>query len=545
MFVTTSVAQGLAFASKVATAMVIPQFVSFVSIYSLRRAMQISFFASVSDCITILLDIRFWQHSSVIPKLPTKVSARSWLTFIASIAFWAIVLTSDLLVYQLANRHTVWMEYKNRNIDLNFKVTSSALTSTFNVSAPTALLDSTEAFSVFGNNTYLPAENYRYMHTDPTRHFAQSSSDNSTFEIIYDVKKVIAPSTNGTNFTCRSGQQVSATQVSRGLSLVSLRCKNNNTPSTAPYYPSIGFNNPTNLLAFQGYNGAHFSFMTSRQRDKQRIRESGSNPTTTKKFLKYTTENYTLISQQVNGTSVDLNLTQAFDFLKGWKTGTENYKVILAYYKIDREVLYSRVPKYTYKYLIIELIGLAGTQDSSDPYAIAGLIYFNYISYTIQNVFVPGKSIDEKYLGIDAEELYGPRSTSILTDLSPEHTIITMLANPGKPTLVKSVEVIDAWPALLLIILAAGISLALFLYRMFFQLVAAGGRIPFDPFLELFHSAVNDDFRHRTMDSLLVKMQDTDLIMVNGYSPDTRGNKIGLVPRNSVILPFDRSQEYR
>lgn len=543
MFVTTSVAQALAFASKVATAMVIPQIAAFISIYSSRKAIQLSFFSSISNCISVLLDTRSWQHDRNIPKFPTKVSILSWFTILASILLYGIVVASDLLVFQLAKRHTEWKYYPNSNINLNFDLAEAKITDNFNVSAPLALVDDKASIWAFQNNSYIPAEHYVYLQEKPLRTLAQDG--NTHYELIYEVNNVTSNDRTvvNRNFTCYCAQQVEGRQVANGLPLVSLRCETSITPGTAPYYPSIGFNKKTNVMAYQADEGAHFSFMTSKQRDKQRINETDNYPTTTRKFLERSVQNYTLIGQQHNGTAVDLDLDNAFDFLSRWKNGTKNYGVILTYYKIDSEIMYGKVPVHTYNYLILEMIGLAGPQDPADFYAIPGLIYFNFISYSVQNVFVPEKKIDKKYLGIDEEGIYGPRSTSILTDEPPEHVIIAMLANPQRPIMIRAVEMIDAWPALLLIIFAGGISFLLFVVRFIHQ-ITSSIRLSFDPRLEIFHSAV-DDWKTNSADSLLIKMQESDLVMVNGYSPDVDGNKIGLVPEDTVILPFQDQKLFK
>lgn len=544
MFVNTSAAQALAFASKVATAMVIPQVASFISLYSTRKAIQIAFFSSISNCVSVFLDTRAWQHSRNIPKFRTRVSGISWLVILLSILLYGVIVASDLLVFQLARRRTDWKAHRDDGFNLTFQTTTAPITEDFSVNVPLALTDSNESITAFKNKTYVPAERYEYFNFTPDRS-KTLSAEGVKYEILYDVPRVKAPNKLAPNnsFICLCGQQVETTQVANGLPLVSLNCFNDDSQESAPYYPSIGFNKQSNLLAYQGDDGAHFSLMTSKQRDKQRINETGELPTTTRLFLDTSTENFTLISVQLNGTSADLDVDAAFDYLKQWRNGTTNYPMILTYYQIQEGLAYGTIPTYTYNYLIFEIIGLAGNQSLADYYAVPGLIYFNYISYSSQNIFVPGKEIKSEYLGIDANNTFGPRTTSILTDLSPEHIIIAMLANPQRPIQYSAVEMVDAWPAVILIIASGGLSLLLFIYRLAHQ-VGFSSRIPFDPHLELFHSAVND-MRSRSVDSLLVKMQDTDLVMVNGYCPDIDGNKIGLMPKYTNMLPLADEKLFR
>lgn len=564
MFVSPTTAQRLSFASKIATGLVIPQIASFMSLYSAQMALQIAFFSSPTGTMAVLLDARFWRHAKFVPNFTTKVTSRTWITIITTAMLWAVILTSDLLVFQLAKRQPMWRAHSHsKAMDPGFNTTSLRIATDFSVVVPSVLINSTEASNVFGNKTYFPGEYYEYLtmsslkrvqHTNVT-----DTKTNSTYsyELVYDVENVTAANSNadGENFTCNCAQKVSQSQVSLGLPVVWLNCHNNDTPTDDPYTPSVGFNNPTNVLAYQGIDGAHFSFMTGMQRDRQVFNEgNNTSPIKTFEYLNSSTTNYTLISQQINGSSTEVDLDAASAFLSQWKNGTENYDVILMYHKIENELLYDRIPKTTLRYLIIQLTALAGTQDpdayTSDPYSVAPLVYFKFISYYVQNVKVPGKSIDPRYLGIDANFAYGPRSTSILTDLSPEHVIISMLKNPLRPTLVKYSEQMDPWPALILIIASLSLCFVLYMCQLYFRLSMSlagsrsGIKIPFDPVLELFHSAL-DNFNHRTVDSLLLKIQDTDLIMINGYVPDLRANKIGLFPDRTVVLPLNDRYKYR
>lgn len=546
MFVTTSVAQALAFASKVAIAMVIPQIASCVSIYSTRRAFQLSFFSSISNCLSLILDSRMWQHTNNIPVHSTKVGVRSWLVILISIFLYLVIVASDLLVFQLASKRTDWKFYRNSDLDLNFKATNVRMTNTFNLSAPLALVDEDGAVAAFRNRTYIPAEHYVYLNNTPER-FMNTVEGYDTFENLWDVSNLTAtpkyPEYSQGNFSCFSGQQIEAGQVSNGLPLTAITCYAPGTPSSSPYTPAIGFNKKSSLQVFQTDDGAHFTIMTSRQRDMQRINETGSLPSTTWDFLQSSTANFTLISNQVNGTTSPRNLSIAYDFLRHWRSSDYNSRVILGFYKIEKTMAYSVIPVYTYTYLVVDIIGLGRVQDPDDYYATPGLINFNYFSYNVQNLFVPGKKIKDEFIGIDEHQLYGPRSTSILTDNTPEHMIITMLDNPRPPTEVGAVEMVDGWPALLLIACSGGLSLLLYIYRLA-HLLGTGSRLPFDPHLEVFHSALTGR-NVSSVDSLLVKMQETDLVMVNGYAPEADTNKIGLVPKSMSILPFARDKVLR
>ena len=548
MFVSPTVAQALAFASKVAISMVIPQIAAFLTIFSPRKALQLTFFSSITNCITSLLDTRIWQHTRYTPKFPIRVSGLSWLTIFLSLTLWLLILGSDVFLFQLSKRHIKWIEYSTSDISFNFTVASFPMNPTFNISAPLALVEQTEGMKVFGNNTYIPSVNYEYSNYIPTQTTIYTS-DNQTYQNIYDNPEIYASDPNVTNtsliFKCRCGQEFRKSQVSNGVPQSIVDCKNGDTPNTYPYYPSIGFYQSTNVLAYQGYKGAYFNFMTSKQRDSQIIEEISTYPNTTRSHLEQSVKNYTLVSLQLNGTSANLSLDLAFEFLSKWQTLDSDLSITLIYYKIDYDEAYGIVPRYTYDYLLFEIVGTKKLvpQAQTNDYKMTALILFNYISYSVQNVFVPKRKINPQYLGIDELKAFGPRSTLIRTSQSPEHVMIAMLKDLPRPILVKSIETIDAMPALISIGIAAGISLVLLSIRFMYHIFSST-TIPFDPYLELFHCAV-DDQSHRTMDNLLVKLQDTDLIMVHGYCPDIDGNKIGLVSRKIIILPFASDKKYK
>lgn len=546
MFVTTSVAQALAFASKVATAMVIPQIASFISIFSARKAIQISFFSSISNCISLLFETRSWQPIRNIPKFHAKVSVKSWITIFLAIVLYAAIVISDLLVFQLAKRDTGWRYYPNSDIDLDFKLETVKAGNSFNVNAPLALVNDRESLSAFRNNSYIPAEFYQYSNMTPIRR-VRTDENNSSYEVVYDTPFVNSTNNGLTaaNFTCMCGQQVRELQVSFGTPLTYLSCDSDLVPQHDPFPSSIGANRERSFIAYQGDDGAHFTFLSSKQRDRQRLNETSIYPTAAFTYLNKTVQNFTLIGQQQNRTAVPLDIDRAFSYLSIWNLGTHlyDYGVIFTYYKIDKSIKFGKVPVYTYTYLIVEIIGIGTIRKQIDPYAIPGLFYFNYILYTAQNVVVPGKRINPQYLGIDANGAYGPKSAHIITDEPPEHVIIAMLESSQKPILVESVELVDAWPALLLII-SAGVVSFLFYVLTIAHRVGSSSTVSFDPRVEIFHSAL-DNWKTNTADSLVIKMQETDLVMVDGYSPDVDGNKIGLVSRETTILPFDKDKIYK
>lgn len=203
--------------------MVIPQVANFISIYSPRKAIQLTFFSSISNCISSILDSRSWQHTRNIPKFNTRVSGLSWLTIFLSLLFWLVILVSDLLVFQLAKRETSWIEYPNAHFDFKFNVSSSRISPTFNVSAPLALIDTSESIRAFKNNTYIPTEYYEYVNFQPLRVVTVNGNDaDETYEIIYDVSNVTVHSKVLGDFSCHCGQQIEKNQVNNGLLLLFL-----------------------------------------------------------------------------------------------------------------------------------------------------------------------------------------------------------------------------------------------------------------------------------------------------------------------------------
>lgn len=542
MFVTTTTAQALAFVSKIATAMIIPQIAAYISFYSARKALQLSFFSSISNFLSVLMDTRTWKHRKNIPAFATKVTILSWFTIVLSLLLYGTIVASDVLVFQLARRRNDWKFYPNNDLNLTFEATTAKISDQFNASAPWALVDQEHSKATFGNNTYIPAESYNYVQMVPNRTIIEGSTEffDSVKRVVFTDRRLVS-----SDYTCFCSHQVDARQVAEGIPLIAVVCESDSVPASVPYSPSIGFNKRTNVLAYQGNDGAHFSFMTSKQRNRYIINETTDFPRTTRNYLDDFMEDYNLIGQQQGGVPVDdISLYGAMMYLSSWRNSNSNREVILTYYKIDDDMKYGKIPVYTYSYVIVEIIGMGRIlEKSNDDFAAPGLIMFNYITYTSQDIFVPNKRIQSKYLGIDKERISGARSTSILTDESPEHVIITMLDDPQQPILVQSVEMVDAWPAVLLIIISGIIALIFFGLR-FVHKINSNSRHSFDPRLEIFHSALFN-WKGNPADSLLTKMQETDLVMANGYSPDIDGNKIGLVSKDADIETFAKNKVYK
>lgn len=253
MFVTTAVGQALAFASKMATAMVIPLLASCISIYSTRRAFQVTFFSSITNCINLVADSRLWIHRNSLPTHSRHVSIRSWLVTAMAILLYGIIVASDLLVFQLASKHMAWKYSPGNTLDLNFRTTSVTSSSRVTLTAPLALVDAGESNAVFGNQTYIPSEPYVYLNSTPHRSTV-FSVDGGTFEDLWDVFNVTATPkypkyVNGT-FSCYSGQQLQLGQVRTGNAQNFVTCIAPDTPGDRPYYPSIGFNKKSVVQGF-------------------------------------------------------------------------------------------------------------------------------------------------------------------------------------------------------------------------------------------------------------------------------------------------------
>lgn len=538
MYVPANRGQLLAFAAKVAEAMIIPQLTAFISIYSTRRAIQVGFFSSFSNVFSILTDPRSWTHVRRIPKLSTTISATSWIVIWTSLILWLSILVSDLLVFQLSP--TRYQFTFSPDFELKFKsnVTEVPGSGSTTLRAPTALLSTTEAIWDFKNSTYIPFETYRYLHQEPRR--LRPAISNGTDTIVdFEV-----PAAN--SYTCYATQQMRDDYAANGVAGTQVSCSTNGYPVSEYFPPTIGFNKAAQVQAYQGLDGAYFSVMSPKQRIVSILGEKTKYPVTVERQLNQLTQGYTLISQYVNSNSFFEDVKSGLDTLVPWTTSSDIHTVSFLYYNITEDTAYDREPRFTYNYISIQVKAVgynynASTSDTFERYMIPGAIYFSYLTYSSRNIHVPDAMIDPRYLS-NFGDMNGLLSPIIQTDLPDEHIIIAMLDHPQTPLRVKVVLMMSAWPAVLLIAFSGGVALFLFLlvrvYRLF------GGKVHhFDAYLEICHKAV-DDSQHRSADSLIVKMQDTDLIMVDGFCPRANGNKMGLVPASLEIVTLDKKKVY-
>lgn len=544
MYVPTNLGQLLAFAAKVAEALIIPQLTAYISLYSSRRAIQIGFFSSLGNVVSILTDPRSWTHKRNIPVLPTYISITSWSLMVASMCLWLMINVSDLLVFQLSPTKNIYTFKLDSSLNTSFlasEVTagpgSTSNTSDANLYAPTVLLNTTAAELAFQNNTYIPSENYSYLNDTP-----------QVFENVSDYTFISENYVNGSDgYSYLTGQLSSFETALYAYPGNYAICSNNSLLDDVANPIKVGFNKASLVQAYQVDDDAYFAITSTKQRVSQSYKESTKRPKTLKGNLDVLTLNYTQINQFINETSTDLNMTEAYEYLSGWKTTADTLTFSALYYEITTDIPYDKTPRYTINYLVVG-VWIVGSQASSGDtstnnyarYLSAGHTYYTYFEYTSRNVHVKNATINPKYLPD------GRVSPIIITDASDEQMILAMLKDPKPPLLVQQVSMMDAWPAVILIFGSLGVSFVLFLLVRVHHVI--GGRARgvlqhFDAYLEICHKAV-DDFQHHSADNLLVKMQETDLVMVDGYCPASGGNKIGLVPRNLEMVPFDEKATY-
>lgn len=504
MFVPLAVGQALAFAAKVSTAMVIPQIVYFTSIHFPREALQISFFSSLSNCISVICDLRSWlpDHAQRDRKL---WSVRTTFIIVMSLLLWLTMLVSDLLVFQFAQTRVEWRAYPATQLDLNFKPSSSSRLSSTQHQIPAALINPTAQFNAFQNRTYIPGNEYQYLAHVPQPIF---SKDNKS-PFVQDMSPGVARISIDQEQQCVGGQMLDS--ADHGEVGASISCP---VDSIAAVPLVFGFNKKSLVRGLQTVEGAYFQFTTSKQRDVQYYKEPDMGLARTKALLTAIGESYALVAlatdQQM---SAEMNAKVALDYLGGWKDITSHRRVEFLYYTLESDRLFDRVPRHTYNYL---LVGVSITP--------LGSVTFSTMSYTVRNIFAPGSEINPLYL----TGALGIKTADIVTDVSEEHAMLTLLQDPKTPLQIKSVTTIDARPAIIVTILSIGISLVFYsmstIHRIFQR-----SSLPFNPYLEGFHKALESP-RHDSLDGLMSKIQDADLVMVNGCETGFGKRRIGLIP---------------
>lgn len=507
MFVPLAVGQVLAFAAKVSTAMIIPQVTYFMSIHTPQEALQISFFSSLSNCIATALDTRNWlQQSSQAAGAPKRYwSVKTTAIIAASLLLWLVILVSDLLVFQFAQTSVEWRSYPATDLKLDFTLSEYAHAGSTKHQIPAALINSDEAYKAFQNNTYIPGEQYQYLNHAPTPVYALNEPP-----FVLDMSPGVARISIEQEQQCVGGQML--TVADYGEVAATITCPVDPIANAPLVY---GFNKRSLVRGLQTAEGAYFQFTTSKQRDAQNYKEANTNLTRTRNILAAMEKSYSLAALATDQKlSTEMDTSVALEYLSGWKGMAANRRrVKMLFYTLESDKLYNQVPRHTYNYL---LVGISVTK--------AGAVSVKTISYTARNVFVPQAEIEPAYL----TNALGIKTADIVTDVSEEHAIISLLKDPKTPIQFKSVSTIDAKPAIIVTVLSLGISLIFYTMSMVHRIFQRSA-IPFNPYLEVFHKALESPVSDSTV-SLIKKIQNSDLVLVNGVDAVSGQAHVGLVP---------------
>lgn len=526
-YVTDTTAQLLAFCAKVATAMMIPIGAKLISIFSTRRAFQLAYFSSLANLFSLLLDGRLWKHRKDVPKTRVGVSIKSYFFIMMAILLWALITVGDLLVFQLPKRQNTFVFTPHVKLDMNFRDSAFALNDTTSAFAPAVLINSTEADLKFGDNFFLPQEPLEYTSNPVVRYPANPALGFIENIVPYPDTKVTF---QGKNLTCRSYFQVDNSSAEVGVPLSSVLCQtspNFTIKATDWYNPTLTSNKPRSVVAFDTEDGARIDVKTIVKRGHQ-VFTAGTSLTQPMDFVGNLTNGYDCISVQVNGTSEDPKFdTWSYldQFQEQGKTGVFTQLFL-------RQTSDSLGDFTTHQNEFIYLTTrVVGTNDTSG-FASPNSTVVSFVQFNFKHILIPGGKIKDQFVNFDVV----PRSLFMQTDLPDGHIVLALLDRPQLPTLVTVVAKIDAIPAILLIGFGLAISLILFISRIMYEHFIQKQKNSFEPRLELFHFALKDPAIDSSR-SLLRKIQDTDLVMADGFCPETGHNQVGLVKRNVTILP--------
>lgn len=525
-YVTDTTAQLLAFCAKVATAMIIPIGAKFISVFSTRRAFQITYFSSLANLFSLLLDGRLWKHRKDIPKTRTRVSIKSFFFIILAILLWALITVGDLLVFQLPKRQDTFVFTPHVKLEMNFRDSAFALNDTTSAFAPAVLLNSTEANLKFGDNFFLPQEPLEYANNPVVRYPANPALGYIENIVPYPDTKITY---QGRNLTCRSYFQVDNSSAEVGVPLSSVLCQTspNFTIKASDWYnPTLSSNKPRSIVAFDTDDGARIDIKTIVKRGHQ-VFFAGTSLTQPMYFVRNLTDGFDRISVQVNGTSEDPNFDTWSYLGQFQEQGQTGVFTQLSLRQTSDSLGDFTTNQNEFIYLTTRVVGTNDTSGFASPNSIV----VSYVQFNFKHILVPQGKIKDQYVNFDVV----PRSLFMQTDLPDGHIVLSLLDHPQQPTLVTVVVKIDAVPAILLIGLGLAISLILFIARIMYEYFQKQ-KHSFEPRLELFHFALKDPALDSSR-SLLRKIQDTDLVMADGFCPEIGHNQIGLVKRQITILP--------
>lgn len=459
-----------------------------------------------------------------------SVHVGSWTTIFMAFLVASAVLTTDLLLFQLAPRKDGY-RFKLTNQNFTFPEGKYHLGGN-NFTYPEVLLSNDTARQVFGNKIYVSNDAYTYMNY---------KTQQNLYYTIDGPKGEISLTNNYTGIPrCTVAHAVIPWNVQVAASPVRVRCffdfgSTNKTDIIEETANTLGFNGNTIVSYYQTKEGANYLFVELVQRAYDHLETfngTSGDELLSLKVASLEAEGYTIENVLSNGVVINManNTLSAMDLIIRSVEDASSKKFILGtstflFSKTELSYRYGRTPVYTKKFI------LWGTYLGVNFFEGKDQGNFYSYSYDTRQMLIPNAKLHEDLYGMNTTEfIHAPLSVQFSTDRTDDEVVLATLQNPESPLQVVPTEMIDIFPGLIVI----GICGIYVLTASFCHLLVgrkANKNLSFEVNLEVFHKAL-DNINGLNAWYIPAKLEGTDKVaMQQGVSLISNQFTIGLTSR--------------
>lgn len=450
-FVSANTAQIASFAAKIVVGLTVPQLASLISFFSTPKALIFFFFGDFESISSLVFDIRWFPFVRKYRSKDKHLTLGTWATVLLALTFASAVLVTDLLLFQLAARKDGYT-FKHTTTKLNFSDANVQLGRGF-YAYPNVLDSNSSAQAVFGNNVYASNNGGMYMN--------YKTSQKADFTMDGPEGLIKAEGEISGIPRCTVVHEVTSLNVRGASSPVMVKCffDSPETKGSGIFYDSIatyGTTGQKTVSFFETKEGANYLFVEAVQRVYdyvQTFNGTSGVDVLNNKIKGFTEEGYVMENAIIQGRAINLanNTKSVMDLIKqaGNQALSNNFifgTTAFLHSKTDLSYKYGKYPVYTKKFIIW------GTFLGVDFFDGEGQGNYYSYSYDTRQYFVKDKGIRDGLIGLNVTGMiFAPQSPQFSTDRTDDEIVLATLGDPNPPLVVIDTEMIDIFPALIVI----------------------------------------------------------------------------------------------
>lgn len=541
-FVSANTAQIASFAAKVVVGLTVPQLASLISFFSTPKALVFFFFGDFESISSLLFDIRWLPSVRKYRSKDKHITSGTWITVFLALAFAAAVLVTDLLLFQLAARKDGYT-FKHTTTELNF--TDSTVQLGEGLYAYPDVLDSnSSAQAVFGNNVYASNDGGLYMDYKTSQR-ADFTMDGPQGEIKAEGEISGIP-------RCTVVHEVTSLNVRGASSPVMVKCffDTPETRGSGIFYDSIatyGTNGQKIVSFFETKEGANYLFVEAVQRVYEHVQTFNGTSgvdVLNNKIKGFADEGYVMENAIIQGRAINItnNTKSVMELIKqaGDQALSNNFifgTTAFLHSKTDLSYKFGKYPVYTKKFIIW------GTFLGVDFFDGEGQGNYYSYSYDTRQYFVKDRGIRDGLIGLNVTGMiFAPQSPQFSTDRTDDEIVLATLGEPNPPLLVIDTEMIDIFPALIVIGICGFFVICANIAHFVGRSKIDKGQ-SFDVYRETLVRALHNLTGFNAW-LIPAKLEKTDhIVMTRGISSATNKYQVGLVKRSSGSVGYTSMEE--